>query len=57
LPSDIAYASLFFLSNESRWITGSELVIDGGLTFSLSKVSRPGFKVYTFTAGTGSIII
>jgi NAD(P)-dependent dehydrogenase (short-subunit alcohol dehydrogenase family) len=32
LPSDIAYASLFFLSNESRWITGSELVIDGGLT-------------------------
>jgi NAD(P)-dependent dehydrogenase (short-subunit alcohol dehydrogenase family) len=32
IPSDIAYACMFFLSNESRWITGSELVIDGGLT-------------------------
>jgi NAD(P)-dependent dehydrogenase (short-subunit alcohol dehydrogenase family) len=31
-PSDVAYACIFFLSDESRWITGSELVIDGGLT-------------------------
>jgi hypothetical protein len=29
--------------------------IGGGLTYSLSTVSRPGFKVYSFTAGTGSV--
>lgn len=31
-PSDVAYACIFFLSDESRWITGSELIMDGGLT-------------------------
>ncbi len=30
LPEDIADAAVFFLSNRSRWITGSNLVIDGG---------------------------
>lgn len=29
-PSDIAYAVLYFVSDESKFITGSELVIDGG---------------------------
>jgi hypothetical protein len=27
------------------------------LTYSLSTVSRAGYKVYTFTAGTGTVII
>jgi 3(or 17)beta-hydroxysteroid dehydrogenase len=31
-PEDIAYAILFLISDESRYITGTELVIDGGLT-------------------------
>ena len=30
LPRDIANAALFFASDESEWITGAELVIDGG---------------------------
>jgi hypothetical protein len=29
--------------------------ISGGLTSSVSTVSRPGYRVYTFTAGTGPI--
>jgi hypothetical protein len=29
--------------------------IGAGLTYSVSTVSRPGFRVYTFTAGTGTI--
>jgi NAD(P)-dependent dehydrogenase (short-subunit alcohol dehydrogenase family) len=33
-PEDIANAILFFLSNESRWITGQNLVMDGGLTLN-----------------------
>lgn len=31
-PEDIAYAVVYFLSDASRWITGSNLIIDGGLT-------------------------
>jgi hypothetical protein len=29
--------------------------IDAGLTYSVSTVSRAGYRVYTFTAGTGTI--
>lgn len=32
MPIDVAEACLFFLSDASRWITGSELIMDGGLT-------------------------
>ena len=31
-PSDIANATIFLLSNESSFITGAELIVDGGLT-------------------------
>jgi 3(or 17)beta-hydroxysteroid dehydrogenase len=31
-PEDVAYGVLYLASDESRWITGSELVIDGGWT-------------------------
>ena len=29
-PQDVAYAVLYFASDESKFVTGSELVIDGG---------------------------
>jgi NAD(P)-dependent dehydrogenase (short-subunit alcohol dehydrogenase family) len=31
-PEDVAYAIVFLLSEASRWITGTELLMDGGLT-------------------------
>ena len=31
-PDDIAYAILYLGSDESKFVTGSELVIDGGYT-------------------------
>jgi NAD(P)-dependent dehydrogenase (short-subunit alcohol dehydrogenase family) len=33
-PSDIAHAVLFLLSDEARFITGSQLVVDGGMTLT-----------------------
>jgi NAD(P)-dependent dehydrogenase (short-subunit alcohol dehydrogenase family) len=33
-PDDIANAAIYFLSSASRWITGTTLVMDGGLTIS-----------------------
>ncbi|WP_040495934.1 glucose 1-dehydrogenase [Ilumatobacter nonamiensis] len=32
VPMDIAYGVIYLASDESTWVTGSELVIDGGLT-------------------------
>jgi NAD(P)-dependent dehydrogenase (short-subunit alcohol dehydrogenase family) len=31
-PTDVAGAILFLLSDDARWITGSEIVVDGGLS-------------------------
>lgn len=31
-PEDVAYAAVFLLSDESSWMTGSDIVIDGGRT-------------------------
>ena len=31
-PEDVAYAALFLASDEARWITGTDLVVDGGAT-------------------------
>ncbi|TXD42437.1 SDR family oxidoreductase [Xanthomonas campestris] len=33
-PDDVANAAIFMLSDASRWITGTSLVMDGGLTIS-----------------------
>lgn len=29
---DTAYAALYFASDESRWVTGSEIIVDGGMS-------------------------
>lgn len=34
IPEDVAYAVAYLLSDESSWITGSFITIDGGLTLS-----------------------
>ena len=30
--ADVANASIYFLSDASRWVTGTTLIMDGGLT-------------------------
>jgi NAD(P)-dependent dehydrogenase (short-subunit alcohol dehydrogenase family) len=32
LPEDIVYAALYLASDESAWMTGTEFVVDGGIT-------------------------
>ena len=32
VSQDIAYGALYLASDESAWITGIELIIDGGIT-------------------------
>lgn len=34
VPSDVAFAAAFLLSDASRWITGTTMVVDGGFTIS-----------------------
>jgi NAD(P)-dependent dehydrogenase (short-subunit alcohol dehydrogenase family) len=31
-PEEIAYAAIYLLSDASKWVTGSHLLIDGGYT-------------------------
>jgi len=32
VPTDVSYAIIYFLSDASSWVTGSDLKIDGGYT-------------------------
>ena len=34
LPEDIAYAALYLASDESSWMTGTQFVVDGGITIN-----------------------
>ena len=31
---DVAYASIYLLSNASKWVTGTSITIDGGLSIN-----------------------
>lgn len=33
-PEDVAYASVYLLSNASKWVSGTSLVLDGGFSIS-----------------------
>lgn len=44
-PSDIADAAVFFASRRASYLTGQEIVVDGGFSQTLmSHVPRPGFE-------------
>ncbi len=36
LPEDAAFAALYFASDESSWVTGTALVVDGGMSVGVS---------------------
>lgn len=40
LPEDIAYCALYLAADESRFVTGQNIVVDGGLTTYLSPFAR-----------------
>lgn len=42
---DIAYAALFFASDESSWVTGQVLAADGGASVTLPAVALAGLKL------------
>jgi NAD(P)-dependent dehydrogenase (short-subunit alcohol dehydrogenase family) len=44
-PADIANAVVFLASERSDYITGEDIVIDGGFTRTMmSTIPRPGFE-------------
>ena len=35
---DVAYMDLFLASDESKWVTGAEFVIDGGVVAGITQM-------------------
>lgn len=45
MPDDIADVITFLASDRARYVTGADIVVDGGFTTTLmSWVPRPGFE-------------
>jgi NAD(P)-dependent dehydrogenase (short-subunit alcohol dehydrogenase family) len=42
-PEDVAAAVVFLASDDARWITGSVLVVDGGLMAGRSDIMRAAY--------------
>jgi NAD(P)-dependent dehydrogenase (short-subunit alcohol dehydrogenase family) len=51
LPDDIANMALFLASDESEWVSGTAMVVDGGLTAGSSIFNRPGEPQLTLPPG------
>ncbi len=45
-PADIAYAALYLASDESSWVTATNLMVDGGMTSQLPDTLFAGFEEY-----------
>jgi len=45
LPIDIAYCALYLASDESRFVTGTNITVDGGMTAILSHGKDPGPEI------------
>ncbi len=44
MPEDIAHCALYLAAEESRFVTGQNIVVDGGLTTYLSPFAPPGSR-------------
>ncbi len=55
LPEDIANAALFFASDESRFVTGQALAVDGGLVAAGPVLATPEGSATYFARGQGSV--
>ncbi|MSR83985.1 MAG: SDR family oxidoreductase [Candidatus Latescibacteria bacterium] len=51
MPNDIAHCALYLAADESRFVTGQNIVVDGGLTTYLSPYAPPGSRQKMEAAG------
>jgi hypothetical protein len=52
IPSGAGGSGIVILAHAN---TFSNAVVSAGLTYTVNTTSRPGFLVYSFTAGTGTV--